>query len=138
VDSLLKAPESLWRRLNSLPFHTWINIGLESGDQATLDQLRKPISRAQVRDAFERLLEINRSYRNIEVTANFVMGPGLPQSHWESVGELIAESLDRFTAKGAVYFSPLERTRPKEQLRFFQRIKRMSRLPAYLYLIQRL
>jgi hypothetical protein len=138
VDSLLKAPESLWRRLGSLPFHTWINIGLESGDQATLDQLRKPITRAQVQDAFERLLEINRSYQDIEVTANFVMGPGLPQSHWESVGELIAERLDRFTAKGAVYFSPLERTRAKEQLRFFQRIKRMSRLPAYLYLIQRL
>ncbi len=138
VDSMLQAPESLWQRLNSLPFTTWVNLGLESADQATLDLLRKPITRAQVRESFERLLEINQSCHNIEVTANFVMGPSLPESHWESVSELISERLDRRRNKGAVYFSPLERTRPKEQLRFFQRIKRMSRLPAYLYLIQRL
>ncbi len=138
VDSMLQAPEYLWQRLNGLPFATWVNLGLESGDQATLDQLRKPITQAQVKAAFDRLLEINQSYQNIEVTANFVMGPGLPESHWESVQALISNRLDRFRPKGTVYFSPLERTRPREQLRFFQRIKRLSRLPAYLYLIQRL
>jgi hypothetical protein len=33
--------------------------------------------------------EVNRSYANIEVTANFLMGDRLPAEHYDSLIELI-------------------------------------------------
>jgi len=52
---------------------------------------------------------------------------------------LVRKRLDRFYSKGALYLSPLN-TNPKNRaLRSkFVEIKNLSRLPTYLYLIQRL
>ncbi len=53
--------------------------------------------------------------------------------------ELIRSCLDRFYSKGAVYLSPLNTSRNRVTLlRQFVEIKNKSRLPTYLYLIQRL
>ena len=53
--------------------------------------------------------------------------------------ELIRNRLDRFYSKGAIYLSPLNTSRNNRVLqRKFIMIKNLSRLPTYLYVIQRL
>jgi hypothetical protein len=52
---------------------------------------------------------------------------------------LVRNRMDRFTSRGALYLSPLNTSRNKrEVIRKFVEIKNLSRLPTYLYLIQRL
>ncbi len=139
VDSLLSAGYNLFEALNRLPFYTYINIGLESADSATLALIGKPLEPNQIKDAFQKMLDINRQYLNIEVTANFLLGERLPPAHLDSLIELIRSSLNRFYSKGAVYLSPLNSCHNHNQLlRQFVEIKNKSRLPTYLYLIQRL
>ena len=85
------------------------------------------------------MLHINRGCLNIEITANFLMGDGLPPEHYTVLTELIRSGLDRFYSKGAIYLSPLNTSRNRAALlRRFVEIKNKSRLPTYLYLIQRL
>ncbi len=144
ADSMINAKEVLFEQLNRLPYYTYINIGLESADPATLAQLKKPITVEMVCEAFLRMIDVSRRYEKIEVTANFVFGENLPQSHMTSLLELTRNQLDRSRDKGAVYLSPLVEGRPekggsrREILRRFKEVKAQSRIPAYLYLIQRL
>lgn len=137
--SLLAAPESLFATLNTLPGRYYINIGLESADQATLELLGKPISEKIVRQAFQRMLEINKRYEHIEITANFIMEEGLPPGHLPSVLTLIRDGLTHTLPKGSIYFSPLTFGQPSRARLFeFNRLKVLSRLPTFLYIIQRL
>ena len=139
ADSLLNAGNRLFDTLNQIPVYTYINIGLESADTATLLKINKPLESRKVEDAFERMLEINRRFLNIEVTANFLLGDKLAPDHYRSLIELIRNRLDRYYSKGAVYLSPLEPSQNKRQLlRTFIKLKNLSRLPTYIYLIQRL
>lgn len=139
VDSLLAAPQKLMKALNGLPFYTYINVGLESADAATLALINKPLESSQIKAAFQKMLNINRHYLNIEVTANFLLAEHLPPAHHDALLELIRSNLKRFYSKGAIYLSPLNTSRNRNQLlRQFGEIKTKSRLPTYLYLIQRL
>jgi Radical SAM superfamily len=144
VDSILHSKERLFESLNNLPFSTYINVGLESNDPKTLEALKKPISVEKVREAFSKILAINRGYEKIEVTANFVFGKDLPQDHLSSLLELTRDRLNPSRNKGAVYLSPLmdegmrDRESKRELLRRFLKLKTQSRLPAFIYLIQRL
>ena len=139
VDSLLNAGSSLFDALNQIPMYTYLNIGLESVDAATLSKINKPLESGSVKDAFQMMLDINRSYLNIEVTANFLIGDALPPGHYRSLVELVRNRLNRYYSKGAIYLSPLNSSRNKRKLlRTFVEIKNLSRLPTYIYLIQRL
>jgi radical SAM superfamily enzyme YgiQ (UPF0313 family) len=139
ADSLLNAGSKLIETLNRTPFYTYINIGLESVDAATLALIKKPLEPIKIKDAFQKMLDINRHYLNIEVTANFLLGEHLPPTHHHTLVELIRSNLSRFYSKGAIYLSPLSTSRNRaELLRQFVEIKNKSRLPTYLYLIQRL
>ncbi len=144
VDSLLSSEDTLFELLNDLPFLTYINIGLESADPATLAMLKKPITIEIVTKAFARMLEINRRYEKIEVTANFLLGGDLPPTHLPCCLDLIRNRLDHFYSKGAIYFSPLMNGSSKSReanrgvLKRFSEVKTLSRLPTFLYLIQRL
>ena len=139
VDAFLKADQSLFESINRMPFYTYINIGLESADSATLKYLNKPVDNKKIRAAFDRMIDINRSYPEIEVTANFLMGGSLSPGHYESLIDLIRNRLDRYYSKGAVYLSPLmPNPGGRKSQQTFMKIKNLSRLPAYLYLIQRL
>jgi hypothetical protein len=144
VDSLIDARERLFQLLDVMPFFTYINVGLESSDGVTLDLLRKPISPEKVRDAFARMLDINRRYERIEMSANFVMGLDLPEGHLASILQLSAECRGLFSGKGTLYISPLaeDRMMTREEgrafLAQFDKVKAGSILPTYLYLIQRL
>jgi len=144
VDSLLSSREDVFRMIHGLPFHTHINIGLESADPETLEAIGKPITARLVEETFERMLEINRDYPNIEVSANFVCGRQLPPGHLPSLVSLTREKLDRYWEKGALYLSPLldgvplEVDEKRQLVRDFREVKMRARMPTYLYLIQRL
>jgi hypothetical protein len=139
VDSLMDTDPALFKTLNTLVSKTYINIGLESADQATLDLLGKPITKAQVEKAFDLIQTINDQYPNIEITANFVMDEDLPVGHIPAFLRLVRERIPHTKPKGAVYLSPLSINRPSRLVMFeFNRLKRLSLLPTFLYIIQRL
>jgi hypothetical protein len=139
VDSLLRGGSSLAEALDQLPFYTYINIGVESADPQTLHRLNKPLGIDKIKAAFQMMLDINRSCRHIEISANFLLGDQLPPGHYRSLIELARGGLDRFYSKGALYLSPLNTSRNQRGLlRKFVEIKNLSRLPTFLYLIQRL
>ena len=141
---MIRSEEGLFESLNHLPFSTYLNVGLESNDPATLQKLGKPVSVEKVREAFARILDINRRYEKIEVTSNFILAEGLPSSHLPSLLELTGNRLNLFGNKGAFYLSPLmdegmrNREGKRELFRKFRKLKIESRLPAFVYLIQRL
>lgn len=144
ADALARAEEALFERLDRLPYNTYINVGLESPDEATLKELGKPVSPAVVKEAFERMLDVNRRYSRIEVTVNLVFGQGLPPGHLPVVSELLSAVPERTCVKGAAYLSPLvwggrpDGRERKRLLDEFRQVKFSSRLPVYLYLILRL
>lgn len=138
VDSLLQAGDALWTRLQDLPYYVYINIGLESGYQPTLDAIRKPLDASRVLEAYDRMLEINANVLNVEITANMLIDWDMHPKHWQCLQEMVQDRPGRMITKGAVYLSPLSRQKAKEQIRLFQGLKRRSRIPIYLYLLQRL
>ena len=139
VDSLLHAGAHLFEELNQIPFYTYVNIGFESVDPATLTCINKPLEVAKIKDGFQMLLDMNRRYPNIEITANFLMGDRFPAGHYSALINLVRSRLDRFYSKGAIYLSPLNTSRNNhELLQKFTEIKKLNRLPTFLYLMQRL
>lgn len=144
VDSFLEAKEALFEGLNQLPFYLYLNLGLESVDQETLERIGKPVEAGKVREAFEKMLAINRRYERVEVSGNFVLGEDLPQNHLLSLVEMVSRRPKGQAAKGTLYLSPMvegplgEIKRRRTFLRQFHIVKSASFLPVYLYLIQRL
>lgn len=139
VTSLLEAPEQLFQDLENLPPLIYVNIGLESADQETLDKIGKPISAQQVQQAFDRIQDINNRYNSIEITANFLMDDTLPKNHYPKIIKLIRDEQTFTKPKGTIYFSPLTFDKPSRSRLFeFNRLKILSKFPTYLYIIQRL
>ena len=139
VDSLLQTGDDLFAALNQGPYYTYLNIGIESVDATTLADINKPLEIPKIEAAFDKLLALNRAYPNIEITANFLLGDRLRPQHYRSLIQLMHCRIDPFYSKGGIYLSPLKtRRNAKGLLRTFIGIKRLSRLPAHLYLIQRL
>jgi len=117
----------------------YINIGLESADQETLDALGKPLSAKQVGEAFARMQDINNRFQTVEITANFIMDENLPVQHYPSILDLIRDRQVFTRPKGTIYFSPLTFNQPSRARLFeFNRLKVLSRFPTFLYIIQRL
>lgn len=139
ADSLLQADDQLWKTLDKGQYQTYINIGLESADNATLNKIGKPLTSQRIKDAFRRMLEINRRCLNVQITANFLLGGPLSAGHYGSLVDLIRTDVDRYHSRGGIYLSPLDSSREyRKLLHTFLEIKTLSRLPTYLYLIQRL
>ncbi len=139
VDSLLNKRDDFFESLNQLPYITYINIGLESHDAATLKKLGKPVTAGDVAHAFKKIQAINQKFQNIEVTCNFVMDESLPTAHYDALFDLIRKSVERPCPKGTVYLSPLAFGQPSRQVLYdFYRLKAKARFPTFLYVIQRL
>lgn len=139
VGSFLEARPAFLEHLNRLPFYTYINIGFESIDSETLSLIGKPITSEQVKEAFEKMIEINAVFDQIEVTGNFVAGDNLSPEHEGSLADLLKHADSKKQSKGTVYISPLKETpKKRELLPRFYKIKEESRLPVFVYLIQRL
>ncbi|MCG8632551.1 MAG: radical SAM protein [Desulfobacterales bacterium] len=139
VDAVLNAEERLFKELDTLPFNTCINIGLESADPATLEKIGKPVTAEKVTQAFDRMQAVNKTYHRVEMTCNFIMDEDLPPGHTTAMMALVRDR-QRFTRpKGCVYLSPLRFGRPSREVLFdFYSLKTRSRLPMFLYIIQRL
>ncbi len=139
VDSLLNKREDFFESLNQLPYVTYINIGLESHDAATLEKLGKPVTASDVAHAFKKIQAINQKFQNIEITCNFVMDESLPDAHYDALFDLIQKSVERPCPKGTIYLSPLAFGQPSRQVLYdFYRLKAKARFPTFLYIIQRL
>ena len=142
VDSIINSDPETFERINRLPFSTYINVGLESADPETLGRLQKGITAEGVETAFKKIIDINKRYERIEVTSNFVFGPGLPPGHIESVLGLTRKHFDHPGPKGTVYFSPLfdpdDSVWKRNIKREFYKLKIKIPVPSFLYLIQRL
>ncbi len=141
VYSVLNAGDDLFKRLNSLPCNTYINIGLESADGETLLGIKKNITVSDVEKTFSRMTHLNREYANLELTSNFLFSSGFPENHYPSIFRLIEKEIKHREIKGTIYFSPLQgssKNETRETKRKFYDIKRRLLLPSYLYLIQRL
>ena len=138
-ESFLHKEEHFWESMNSLPFYTFVNLGLESFDDDTLKSLKKPVSSEVMHRAFNRMHEVNKRYENIEVTANFLLGKDLPGSHITTLVKHIGDNIKGVAGKGCMYLSPLKGSQnTKELLKQFRAIKQKSRMQTFLYLIQRL
>ena len=139
VGSFLNQDHAVFEQLNQLPFYTYINIGFESIDSKTLSQIGKPVSAGQVEDAFGKMVEINDTFDQIEVTGNFIAGDNVSPEHDASLARLLSSADIKRKSKGAIYLSPLKDSPKKRELlpRFYA-IKKKSRLPVFVYLIQRL
>jgi hypothetical protein len=143
-DSLVASGDELFDSLNELPYETFINIGLESFDPDTLKRIQKPVNIATVIGASERMLEINRRYKKIAVSANILFGNDLPANHFHSFLKFMLERRDRCNGKGIFYLSPLINGKPiydeerRSLNRKFKYWKFKCRLPLFIYLIQRL
>jgi len=139
VDALLNADDRLFEHLNRLPFHTCINIGLESANDDTLSLLGKPVSAQKVKTAFEKMQAINQNFARVEMTCNFVMDRELSDAHTLAMLDLVRGSIHQTRPKGSVYLSPLKFGNPSREVLFdFYHLKTQSRLPMFLYIIQRL
>lgn len=139
VGSFLKSDRTLFEQLNRLPFYSYINVGFESIDHATLASIGKPITPEQVREAFEKMMEVNAGFDQVEITGNFIAGKSLSPDHDGSLADLLKDTGTNAPGKGAVYLSPLKDSpKKRELLPRFYRIKKESRLPVFVYLIQRL
>jgi len=139
VNSLLKAENRLFELLNRLPFYTYINIGFESIDKPTLKFIGKPVGESKILEAFQKMLDVNAAFANIEITCNFFMGEELPPEHYRSLAKLLQDTPVLSHGKGAVYLSPLKDSpKKRELLPQFCEIKNQSQIPVYIYLIQRL
>lgn len=138
-DSLLNTTEQTFKRLNALNATTFINVGLESFDDETLQMLGKPVDAKTTNMAFAYLQHINQTFFNIEVTCNIVMDDALPQSHHEALLRNTREKIPSPQPKGTVYLSPLKFGQPSRAVLYdFYRLKTASRFPTFLYIIQRL
>ena len=138
-ESFLGKDADFWRSLNRLPFYTHVNLGLESLDDATLQHLKKPVPSTLMREAFQEMQAINSRCENIEVTANFLLGPELPATHIQALAAGLGEAAQGGAGKGCIYISPLKGSKnAKELLAQFRTIKQESRFQTFLYLIQRL
>lgn len=139
VDSFLSSGEEVFDNLNRLPFYTYINLGLESADQATLDLLKKPVSALKVQQAFTRMQKVNRKYAFLEVTANFLLMEESTPNHFTCFSSMMTQELDHSYSKGAVYLSPLKGFHDRKKIvAQFHHVRKHSKLPTYFYLIQRL
>ncbi len=138
VASLLNIDHKLFDTLNTSPYNTYINIGLESPDQETLDYLGKPIRASDIETAFDLACCVNKEYERIRMTCNFVLGRSLPAGHIESVKKLLS-SAPGYSGRDTVYLSPLMNDCERDQIRDeLQTIKLVSRPDVYLYLVQQL
>ncbi len=139
THSLLALTDDDLKRLEQQPCTLYINIGLESFDQETLDILQKPVSAKENRLAFQKALAINRKYSRIRVSANLVLGELTGSNHLNRILKILCDDVPSFQPETTIYLSPLTGFfQSKNVLSDLRRIKSQARLPVYPYLIHQL
>ncbi|WP_029896022.1 radical SAM protein [Desulfohalovibrio reitneri] len=137
VTSFLKKDDRFFEKLGACGANVFINVGLESADQETLDSIGKPLRSEDVVRCFQRMRAVNHKHGGIECSANFVFDEQLPSGHIPAFLDLAGEGGPGGTVP--VYMSPLCFTEPSARTLFeFKRLKTFSRHPVHLYIIQRI
>ncbi len=136
--SMIKATDKTFQKLSRLGYDSiFINCGIESTDQNTLDLLGRPTSMEEVKYAIDKAIEINSQPGPLEISLNFLIGEQLPPSHMESLSSVL-QSPDRKLPKGTIYISPLIGS--AQELRHIKRqilsLKARARWNVKLYLMQ--
>ncbi len=76
---------------------------------------------------------------NIEVSANFLLGTTFSDEHHNALIKLLSDLPEGSGKKGCIYLSPLVESLHRDKvLPMFNEIKKQSKIPAFIYLIQRL
>ncbi len=123
--------------LDKIPYSkVFINLGLESFHENTLERLGKPLSSLEVLQAFDKGLELARRGRKLNVSFNFVIGKDLPNGHLQTMEKYLS-SISLPPDRCTIYISPLqhEKWRPGELMRQVMHLKAKSRLRLHLYCI---
>ena len=135
-DALMGVTDDGWKSLSKLPFQVRINTGIESLDEATLHCLGRPTSLSLVRDAVRVADDVMQRYDGVTVSLNMVTGTSLPPSHHDTLARFAAT---RESRNAPLYLSPLKSaSERKHVMSELTALKRASRVPLYLYLLQRL
>lgn len=135
-DALVEVSEAGWESMARLPFKVWINTGIESLDEATLDFLGRPTPMALVTEAVRRADAVMRRHENISISLNMVTGDALPPTHDDALTRFVAS---RDVRSAPIYLSPLKSDSQRRiVMDALIALKRISRAPLYLYLLQRL
>ena len=138
TSSFLGLSEADLDLLGSLEYQIFMNIGLESFDQQTIEMLKKPAAAADNLSAFFRALEINRTRSGIRVSCNLVFGNRTGKKHLETIYRVLG-SPSSPQPESIIYISPLSGSfNRKNFLQTLRRIQETARMPVLPYLIQRL
>ncbi len=123
--------------LEQLPYENiYLNLGLESFNQDSLEMLGKPVKGLQVLQAFHQGLKIAELSAKLNVSFNLVLGRTLPPQHIKDLENSLT-TVSPTHGRCAIYISPLqyESWRLGELARTILRLKALSRLDLYLYFI---
>ena len=137
VGSFLSQSSAELLELEQMPYeNVYLNLGLESFDQQSLEILGKPITSSEVFQAFTKGLELAENAAKLHISFNFVLGQNLPAQHIRDL-EYYLRDISFPQERCAVYISPLqyEPWRAGELARTVLQLKAMSRLNLYLYFI---
>lgn len=135
-DALMGVTDDGWKSLSKLPFQVRINTGIESLDEPTLHYLGRPTPLSLVEDAVRVADDVMQRYDGVTVSLNMVTGTSLPPSHHETLARFAAT---RESRNAPLYLSPLKAgSERKHVMSELTALKRASRSPLFLYLLQRL
>jgi len=111
-----------------------LNIGLESLDQATLEQLKRPVDAATCLATLERLLRLSRSQPHIEASVNLLVGEGLPATHLPRMETVLRHLPARTPGQIRIYLSPLAGAcAPSAARTAIRRLQGLTRLEILAY-----
>lgn len=138
VSSLMAISDYTLTRLTALPAKIFINVGIESFDQETLNILRKPVTAKENQKAFDRILKINRSHNDLAISVNLVSGNSVGPDHIPTTLAILSR-MTGFDPYTTLYLAPLmDDFHIKGFFDDLQRLKSMHKMAVFPYLIQRL
>ncbi len=106
ADSFLNKGMSFFSHLEESGLNYFINVGIESVDEATLALLKKPVAKDVVMAAWHFINLINQKFPRLEISLNILVNQGLPRSHWADLFELLHE--EKPFPKGTIYLVPFD------------------------------
>lgn len=138
ASSLMAVSDQDLQRLNDLPGKVYMNVGLESFDQQTLDNIAKPVSAEENRKTFKRICQLNRRLSRLNISINIIAGNLAGPKHLPATEAILAE-LSGFDPFTTMYLSPLmDNFNRAAFLADLRNLKSIGKLEVFPYLIQRL
>jgi len=138
TTSLLNTPNWCFKELSKIGYkRVYINCGLESFEQGTLDKIGKPVSINEICEAYKLAMQINRDISSIEISFNFLISKDFSDAHLNILSEKISSPTFKLP-KGTIYISPMigEYYSLRELKNIIFGLKANSKWDVKLYLMQ--